>query len=110
MRIFTKVFGVHIAIGRWFGNCFSPALVLEWHGRSKLMSYFHLGKPVKARAAWATLTIRTSFSCETRIYWRGWWRFDCNSQHIARRWGKFRDTDFGGYWTYSGILGTHVCF
>ena len=29
---FGKVFGLWIAVGRRFGNCFSPAVVLEWHG------------------------------------------------------------------------------
>lgn len=106
MRI--KLLGLYIAIGRWFGNCFSPALVLEWNGRQK--PFFMATTQTIARPAWAVLTLRTKRFRETKVYWRGWWRFDFNSEHIAERWGKFTDTDFGGVWTYKGVLGFHQSF
>lgn len=102
--IWEKVFGIQFAVGRWFGNCFSPAVVLEWKGMHK--SGVLLGR--QCHPAWAILTIRTRFGMETMIYWRGWFRFDWNSDHIAFRLGAFHDTDFGGFYQYRGWLGNHT--
>jgi len=99
-----KLFGMHFA---WnvFGNCFSPALVLDtnksqpWTDKDGVTRY-----PAKV-----TLTLRTRFSLETKFYWRGGLRFDFNSGHLARRFGRFIDTDFGGvYQLESRVLGNHI--
>ena len=135
--IFEKVFGCYFAVGTWFGNCFSPAVVLLWHGMSKPLSSHHrmsderlakfsdrmreryekayaerIAEPETfSHAAWAVLTIRFD-SMETRIYWRGWFRFDWNSDHIAYRWGKHHSPECGQhfpeYWAYRGLLGSHM--
>jgi hypothetical protein len=85
MRIFFKIFGLFIAVGRQFGNCFAPALVLEWYG-------------VRRRVSSHSLT-------------RRWFRFGWNSEHIAQRFGKCEDhSNYGGpveFYSYRGILGTH---
>ena len=135
MSIFFKIFGLFIAVGRQFGNCFAPALVLEWYGvRRRVSSHARVNPPAGASAAlvkriearlaealaqpetfrypaWAKFTIRTRSRAETVIYWRGWFRFDWNSEHIAQRFGKCEDhSNYGGpveFYSYRGILGTH---
>jgi len=130
--IFQRVCGVYIAAGTFMGNCFSPAIVFVWHGRSKprssheslsaeRLSRFNermqagyakrlaekRSKPVEwSYAAWATITLRFK-GAETRIYWRGWWRLDYNSEHIARRWGTSQDAPHGTIHTYRGWMGSH---
>ena len=133
--IYKKIFGIYIAIGRFFGNCFAPAIVLEWHGAVKPSSSHsplseerlsHLSpraaQGVRERhakrlaepevfnyPAWATLTLRTVRGhLETTLYWRGWFRLDGNSEHLAYHFGTHHETDFGGYEQYKGILGTHT--
>lgn len=98
-----KFFGLHVAVGRWFGNCFSPAIVFEWHGERKSYEDRH---GVTRYPAWMTITLRFRHK-ETRIYWRGVDRWDWNSEHIARKWGKCSEQDFGDYYCYKGWLGTH---
>lgn len=131
--IYQRVFGLWFAAGTFMGNCFSPAIVLVWHGMSKKRSSHappnlegkserhrqllqrgyerRLAEPHRwNRAAWATLTLRWKHA-ETRIYWRGWLFFDWNSEHIARRFGVFSDhSEHGGpcmVYTYRGWLGSH---
>ena len=119
MSIFFKIFGLFIAVGRQFGNCFAPALVLEWYGVRRRVSSHSLTRRPEAldqpevfyHPAWAKFTIRTSSHAETVIYWRGWFRFGWNSEHIAQRFGKCEDhSNYGGpveFYSYRGILGTH---
>jgi hypothetical protein len=88
----TKFLGVYWALNV-FGNCFSPVVVLDWKGKQKPIQI--QGKT--CYPARAILVLRTHTSLETTIYWRGGLRFDWNSAHLARRFGEFHDTDFGGY-------------
>lgn len=106
--LYVKLFGLYIAIGRWFGNCFSPAIVLCWQGFSKPHKF--LGKI--CHPAWATLTFRSPNHMETTIYWRGLFRFDWNSEYIAKRYGTYVEANDlyhnPDYWQYTGWLGTHT--
>jgi len=99
---FVKVFGIHFALNPW-GNCFSPAVCLN---TPMLASREFRGKMVHG-ARWI-LTFRTAASTETRIYWRGGFRFDWNSAHIARRFGKAIEAEHGYCWQYQGWMGAHV--
>ena len=129
---YERIFGVYFAAGTWLGNCFSPAVVLEWHGKQKPSSShdplneerlegrpawwveryrkYHAEKlaapEVISYPAWASLTLRFK-GCSTRIYWRGWWRLDWDSEHIARKFGNLHEADHGDCWFYKGWLGNH---
>ena len=133
-----QIFGCWFSVGRWFGNCFSPAIVLTWHGFSRPKSSWErpagldrpttsdsqratikriwdraLNKPeVWTFPSWACLIIRFR-RAETAIYWRGWFRFSWQSEHIAVRFGTYHDSDpMNGvpmHWTYNGWLGSHTC-
>lgn len=130
--IFERVFGVFFAVGTSFGNCFSPAIVLNWYGRCKPVSS-HRGPTGERLAkvsekhkewilarfqeklvspelwsypAWACLTLRWGHA-ETRVYYRGWFRFDWSSEHVARRWGQISEQDHGTCYQYKGWLGQH---
>lgn len=84
-----------------FGNCFAPALCLNVHeGGGKRHVYQYKGKSTTGYTAKAIVTMRSGSMAETRIYWRGGFRFDWNSAHLARWFGTFHDTDFGGYWQW----------
>lgn len=90
----TQIFGLHAAfvpLRGFIGNCFSPAIVVE-----------HRSNQRGQHAQW-TLTLRTSRT-ETTVYWDGRLDFWCNSAHLARWFGKFHDTDFGGYHEWCGHL------
>lgn len=94
---FLTVCGLTLALNP-FGNCFSPAICLNAHkGGGKRHVYQYKGQPTVGYTAKAILTLRSNISLETRVYWRGGLRFDWNSGHLARWFGKFHDTDFGGY-------------
>ena len=94
---FLKIFGLTLALNPW-GNCFSPAICLATNWNRKLFTFE--GKT--CHPSRLTLTIRTQHSQETTFYWRGGLRFDWNSGHLARRFGQFVDTDFGGYHQWRG--------
>jgi len=32
---YAQIMGLYVGVGRWFGNCFSPAIVFEWKGVHK---------------------------------------------------------------------------
>ena len=96
---FLEVFGLTLALNPW-GNCFSPAVCLAINKNFKPFNY--QGKI--CYPALLTLTLRSSHSLETTIYWRGGFRFDWNSAHLARRFGQFVDTDFGGYNQWRGHM------
>ena len=96
---FLEVFGLTLALNPW-GNCFSPAVCLAINKNFKPFNY--QGKV--CYPALLTLTLRSSHSLETTIYWRGGFRFDWNSAHLARRFGQFVDTDFGGYNQWRGHM------
>jgi hypothetical protein len=98
---FLKVCGMTFALNPW-GNCFSPALCMETP-----MLKPHMFKGIMRHGARVILTLRFK-GAETKIYWRGALRVDWQSGHIARRFGKFVDTDFGGVFQYKGILGSHI--
>lgn len=88
---FLTVLGLTFAHNPW-GNCFSPAVCLATSLNRK------------APAAKAVLTLRTAGCIETTIYWRGGLQFDWNSGHLARRFGTFTDTDFGGITQWRGHI------
>jgi len=94
---FLKVFGLTLALNPW-GNCFSPAICLATNLKAKPFNF----KGKLSHPAKLTLTFRSSISLETTIYWRGGLRFDWNSAHLARRFGTFVVTDFGGYSRWHG--------
>ncbi|KYC34911.1 hypothetical protein WA1_50260 [Scytonema hofmannii PCC 7110] len=83
--------------GIWFsnasGNCFSPAVQFKgWSNGTK------------------SITIRSKICCETTVWYRNgkfWW----NSDHIARRWGKYipgeEEKGYPDLFEYRGILGHH---
>lgn len=105
---FLRVFGLWFAYNP-FGNCFSPAVCIN---KSKGLPW--VGKPwvskidgVKHYPSRMTLTLRWG-GAETMCYWRGGLRFDWNSEHVARRFGKEIDADHGTRYQYNGILGYHV--
>ena len=102
--LYRRWFGVWFACGTWFGNCFSPAVVLEWSGRSK--PFVSRLNNKTCYAAWAILTLRFK-GAETRFYWRGRFRFDWASEHVARKWGEISDQDHGTCYFYKGWLGNH---
>jgi len=132
MYLFQRVFGIWFVISKQIGNCFSPAIVLNWSGRTKahsshapineqrlasftpscqhLMRIRHQEKMARpeviSRAAWGSMTFRFS-NKETVIYWRGWFRFDWNSEHIAARYGKKFAAYHGTVFNYKGWLGSH---
>jgi len=88
------LFGIHFGyagLGQFIGNCFSPAIVVEHHSNQR-----------GQHAQW-TLTLRTSRT-EPIVYWDGRLDFWCNSAHLARWFGEFHDTDFGGYHEWCGHL------
>jgi len=95
-----KLLGVFFA-HNVFGNCFSPAVCLKTIPRYKQKS---LSVEPAARFI---LTFRFN-GAETRIYFNGirfWW----NSAHLARRFGNFYDTDFGGYSQLNhALIGCHT--
>lgn len=99
--MFIKIFGLYIAVGKHFGNCFSPAVVItpmEW-------------------AKMVTITVRPYFGAETTVYIRYWvttlfkkvqrpsvwW----HSTLIARKFGKRVELDHGTCYFYKGWLGAH---
>jgi hypothetical protein len=84
-----KLLGLHFALNPW-GNCFSPAMVLTTN--SRWQKFVHEGKT--CYPAKVTLTLRWKHM-ETVIYWRGALRFSWNSAHLARRFGKATEQDFG---------------
>lgn len=96
---FLKIFGLTLALNPW-GNCFSPAICLDntnfkakpfnWHGK--------VCHPSRLQ-----LVFRSNF-LDTTIHWRGGLRFDWNSAHLARRFGTFVDSDFGGYFQWRGHM------
>lgn len=90
--VFVKVFGLHLVIAQWVGNCFSPAVVLTWRG-------------LKSKGAKATLTLRFKHK-ETVLHWYGW-TTGWNSEHIAMRYGKEHEADHGVCYFYKGWLGSH---
>jgi hypothetical protein len=102
---FLRLGQLWLAHNPW-GNCFAPAIILDTTGLKT--KPWTCKKGVKRYPAKATLVIRTRGHAETAIYWRGWFRFDWNSAHVARRFGAFIDTDFGGVMQYKGILGSHI--
>lgn len=75
-----------LAVNPW-GNCFSGLVVNVRKGAGRV-----------ARVA---VTLRAG-GAETSVYWRGGLRFDWNSGHLARRFGKEIDTDFGGFRQWRG--------
>jgi hypothetical protein len=114
VRIFFKLFGVYWAFGSWFGNCFSPAIVLEYlrfwpfgHGAWFILTLrwnhketrFYFGRPVHRR------TINPNMDCT--FLPRFWW----NSDHLARRYGEPMDLWNGdvAYCWHSRWLGFHQC-
>ena len=99
----VKVFGLYFALNPW-GNCFSPAVCFN----APMMKSWTDKKGVVHHAARCILTFRTAHQTETRLYWRGGLRFDWNSSHIARLFGKGFDAPHGYCWQYQGWMGNHV--
>lgn len=97
-----RFFGLHLAINV-FGNCFKPAICFNFHG--KLQPFTMKGRVCYPSRL--TITLRDSRFVETVIHWRGGLRFDWNSAHIARKFGKLQELDFGDAFFYEGILGSH---
>lgn len=102
--VFEKVFGVYFAAGSWLGNCFQPAVVLEWHGWSPRIVGCN-GK--RFRSCVLSLTFRYRHK-ETTLYWHGL-AMRWNSEHLARRWGKWSGDEAAGIdaWVYKGWMGVH---
>lgn len=77
-----RVLGLWFIFG-WHGNCIWPCVHFERNGKWGFM-----------------VTLRTRSQLETRVYASAskglWW----NSGHLARRFGKFIDTDFGGVYQW----------
>lgn len=97
---FLNLFGFTIAINS-FGNCFWPALVIDWRGVQKS---WVSSKGVRLYPAFLIITFRSGPSMETAFYWRGWFRFDWNSGHLARHFGKRLECSFGDIY----VWGKHV--
>lgn len=93
MSKLKKVFKLYLGWGD-LGNCFSPAIVVNVRpGRWKIQKW-----------ARVIVTIRTNSFRETTFYWNGSFRFWWNSDHLARWFGDFVDTDFGGYYVWRGHM------
>jgi hypothetical protein len=117
--LFGQWLGVYWAVGRWFGNCFSPAVVVTWHGwkahawltltlrGEHRETVFHVGRPL------SPLFYRDNFTGalmrnhnRTRpILPRLWW----NSEHLAYWFGEGRlaPNDDTVYTWKSRLLGSH---
>lgn len=92
------IFNFVIAINPW-GNCFSPALCFNWYGfRKAYQSTVFEGQLCYPAAL--KITLRTRCASETSLYWRGWFRFDWNSGHLARWFGKKHEAEWGDYFVW----------
>jgi hypothetical protein len=103
LTINEMIFGWRFIVGSYCGNCIYPAVILC----------------IPEHKGATTLTIRTRYSRETTFYFgrrydfdtnkrellpRFWW----NSDHLAFHFGKFVDTDFGGFHQVKlPLLGLH---
>jgi hypothetical protein len=96
-----RVFGLWFALNPW-GNCFSPAVCLN----TPMLKSSVWNGIWRHGARWI-LTVRFA-GAETKFYWRGALRFDWDSAHIARRFGKPIEAPHGTCWQYSGWLGCHM--
>lgn len=99
--LLVKFLGIHWGIGRYFGNCFSPAVVLTVNKASvnlTIRTRFHLETSINFGWSWS---VRTK-SYTTRLP-RFWW----SSTHIARWFGEQQEAPHGMVWKYKGILGNH---
>ena len=101
----VRIFGLYLGYNVW-GNTFSPALCVSTDKPKTSV----LKTGVVLHRARVTLTFRSSYSLETKIYWRGGFRFDWHSTHVARRLGKAFEAPHGTCWHYEGWLGTHWDF
>lgn len=81
-------------------------VIFGWHGNCTRGHVFHFQwNGFSRRVAWGTLTYRSPRHRETTIYVGPCWHlFWFNSAHLARWFGKFHDTDFGGYWRWRGHM------
>ncbi len=91
IHLFGVQFG-YSGLGQFIaGNRFSPSIIVRHHSNRR-----------GQHANWS-LTIGGA-SKQTEIYWDGALDFWWNSAHLARWFGKFHDTDFGGYHQWCGHL------
>jgi len=96
--IFIRLFQFTLAFNP-FGNCFSPAICIHWWGfRERYQSRVFEG--LWCYPAVLQIKFRSSSGRETSVYWRGWFRFDWNSGHLARRFGKRIEAEFGDYFQW----------
>lgn len=86
------IFGYH-------GNCTQGhVLQFNWNG---IRFPKTLPSGTRLSPSWATMTYRSPSHLETTWHLR--WQpllVDMNSAHLARRFGRFHDTDFGGYYRW----------
>ena len=80
---FLRIGKFTVAINPW-GNCFSPALIVD----TRIIGV-------------ASITLRTKSQLETTVFIRSLLKWDWNSGHLARNFGSFVDTDFGGYYRWN---------
>ncbi len=137
LLIFVKVLGLYIAIGRFLGNCFSPAIAITFVGRilpyrpcvgmrERLSKQIGLVREVAERKlndpkdschrlffpAFATIVFRFR-RAETTIHLR-LWGTNWNSEHLARRFGNASEQDFGTtyFWkppsAVRWVIGSHM--
>lgn len=103
LEVIDLVFG-------WHGNCTNTHFFqFRWFGFSKKRTRVIQGRVTQLRVPWASLLYRSPGGAET-IFWlrHQWHLIDWNSEQLARRFGQYIETDFGGYQQYSGRLGRHV--
>jgi len=93
--------GLYFGLNVW-GNCFSPAIVLD---TPMLKSRVSKDGVLCHGARWI-LTLRWA-NAETKFYWRGGLRFSWDSAHIARRFGVAVEAPHGTCYEYKGWLGNH---
>jgi hypothetical protein len=113
--LYARLFGITFAIGRYFGNCFWPALVLTKDRRSPLTLTVRTGPGLETTFCLGRLTtppfgldasgklVRNEKRTTTWLP-RLWW----HSTHVARRFGTAREAPHGTIWQYRGWLGNHV--
>src|SRR4051812_9427190 len=94
-----SILGKHLAFNVW-GNCLAPALCFK----SERMNVRGAANPINC----FSLTYRSKNHTETSFYFRTdfnfHWSINWNSAHLARQFGRFFETDFGGYHQWRGHI------
>tara|TARA_R110002167_G_scaffold70080_2_gene197348 strand:- start:291 stop:644 length:354 start_codon:yes stop_codon:yes gene_type:complete len=101
--LFLRVFRRFHVAWNVFGNCFSgicfePSFdAPSWTDK----------KGVVRHCTRFRIVLRWN-QVETDIHWRGWFRFDWNSGHLARKFGVWQEAPHGDVYTWKFLGTQHV--